>query len=499
MKIVDSRKMAEIDRKTIEEYSIPSNLLMENAGFRVWSAFLRDFGEYEKDSIMVFAAGKGNNGGDACVMARQAYTDGFKQISILSWGTDLDSDGTGQKKYCSNLGIPLVQWETDREKAEELASGASVIFDGLTGTGLKGRARGGLEEVIQVFNRSKGRKIAVDIPSGLGDEYRKGYPAVKAEVTYTIGLPLISLYLPEGRDFCGRIEVVPICFPKIETENPELPGELINWKEVGNLLPVPGKTSWKGPRGHLHIYAGSRGTTGAAMLSSTAAARSLAGLVTLHIDSRVYEAAAGSYGSVMVRPWKIAEPAGEIAGPFLVGPGWGLDMIGKRKEWLKNILEGTDTRGVLDADGLTVFGRGEDLKPLGGRWIFTPHPGEFSRLTGFSVEEIMEDPMSIVLEYAEKTEVILVLKSHVIYLGFPDGRFRIIDGMNPAMGTGGSGDVLSGIIAGLLTAGAEPENAATAGVCLHQEAGRRARKRFGWFISEDILPLISELTDEIDE
>ncbi|MBI9103381.1 MAG: NAD(P)H-hydrate dehydratase [Spirochaetales bacterium] len=499
MKIVDSHIMGEIDRKSIEDYGIPSMILMENAGIRVWYEFKNDHPQLSKSSKIVFLAGKGNNGGDACVMARQAFTEEFTNISLLSWGTDVKTDGTGQKKICHRLHIPILQWEGDRNSAEKLISESDFIIDGLAGTGLKGGARPELSEIIEAVNRAEGNTIALDIPSGLGDDFRPGFSVVAASITYTIGLPLISLYSPAGRVFCGRIKVIPICFPREEIGNPDIPGELIVWEDVISKIPFPATSAYKGTRGHLHIYAGSSGYSGAAWLAANAAVRSLPGLVTLFTDNRVYPSLAASCRSVMVRPWELPaigdknREAEAGCRTLLIGPGWGTDQPDLRKNWLEEILSREDFSGVLDADGLTIWGEGGDFETPAGGWIFTPHPGELARLTGKETGEIMKDPLPVILEYAIKWNVTLVLKAHVVYLALPDGRFFIVDGMNPALGTGGSGDLLSGIIAGLLAAGASPEDAALIGICLHQEAGRLGKERSGWFAAEDLIPLIPEI------
>ncbi len=501
LKIVTSKAMAEIDRRTIDEFGIPSSVLMENAGMRLWNTFISEFALKENDlSRIVFLAGSGNNGGDACVMARQARTEKYHNIHIISFSTTINSDRTGQKAICKGLGISLVQWKDERAKAEALIGEADFIIDGLAGTGLMGAASGEMEQVINSINRSNGVKISVDIPSGLGDDFKIGFPCVNADTTYTIGLPLCSLYLPGGRLSAGNIRIVPICFPRVLMENEEIPGELVEWADCTSLLPFPGRGGYKGVRGHVQVYAGSVGTTGAAWLSSHAAARSLAGLVTLNINSNSYSSMAGSCRGVMILPW---DPESEPEIPkrvdsFLVGPGWGTDRMEFRRKWLRTLM-GENTPGVLDADGLRVFGSGDGFEQLNGNWIFTPHPGEFASMTGLTVSVLMEDPLSYITAFAVKWNLTLVLKSHVVYIAHPDGRYTIIDGMNPSLGTGGSGDILGGIIAGFLAAGAESEEAAVAGVGLHQELGRRGRKANGWFIAEDLVPIISRIISDAED
>lgn len=480
--------MGEIDRRAQEEYSIPGLVLMENAGLKSYLFLKNSYwnGGLPKGRV-VFLAGKGNNGGDAMVIARQCRLDGLDDGVIVSVG----AGGSEQAQMCRKLGIPIREWP--EEEARRAIAEASFIIDGLSGTGIRGPLRKPVDEVVERANEARATRIAVDVPSGVGDAFRPGYPAVRADITLTMGLPKLSLYLPHARPLCGTIHVIPIGFPRPLVESESIPGELLTLDVVRRLVPPVGPDAYKNRRGTVGVFAGAVGTSGAAILSSQAAARSRAGLVTLFITPEAYQQASAQLGGVMVRPCSYEESTPESVGADhftvrLVGPGWG--TVPSRRKWLRGLLSAGP--GVLDADGINLLAaEAENAPALGGRWVLTPHPGELSRLCGVSRDEILTDPLPPLLETARRLEAVVVLKSHVTFVGAPDGRYWILDGMTPSLGTGGSGDILAGIIAGFLAGGLTAATAACAGVLVHNRAGRRAFAEIGWFAAEDILPFVS--------
>jgi NAD(P)H-hydrate epimerase len=499
MKIVDSGQMSKIDRRSQTEFGIPSIVLMENAGIKAVAAFKRFiWGGSGPASPLVFAAGKGNNGGDALVMARQCLLDGQAKISIVLAGgrPAADTDPGRNLLMCESLGIPVVPFPEEEEKAVALLDNAEWVFDGITGTGISGALREPFSALVSLINASPARKAAVDVPSGIGDGYRAGYPAIRADVTLAIGLPKRCLYLPHARPLCGKIIVVPLGFPPALTEDPSIPGEILVEDAFNRLLPPLPPDAYKNTRGHLAVFAGAPGTTGAAWLCATAAARARTGLVTAFLDPGVYPLIASKFSSVMTKPWD--GPSAESGSgvdqkrfsAILVGPGWGLRA--ERKGWLEYLLS-LGLPGVIDADALSLLGtlHSESGIRLGGRWVLTPHPGEFSRLSGVPKDEVLDDPISHSISLAERLDAVIVLKGACTFVVVPGGKYWIFDGVNPALGTGGSGDVLAGIIAAGVAAGLNPLDAALFGVSLHGKVGRLARSRRGWFLAEDLLPLIS--------
>jgi len=480
--------MAEIDRRAQEEYSIPGQLLMENAGLKTYLRLReRLWGGGLPGGPVVFVAGKGNNGGDALVIARQCYVDGMRGGTIVSVG----ATESLQTEICRKLGIPVYEWPD--AAAREAIARAEVLVDGLTGTGLRGSLRAPLDEAAAAMNASAAYTIAIDVPSGVGDSFRPSFPAVQAELTVTMGLPKLCLYLPHARPLCGEIVIVPIGFPPALVDAEDIPGELMTLSTVRSMVPAVAATAYKNKRGTVGVFAGAIGTTGAAVLASQAAARSRAGLVTLFITPEAYPLTAPRLGGVMVRPcdFDSCEPSEADVVRFdvrLVGPGWGISA--SRRRWLRALFAAG--AGVLDADGLNLLAEEEfDGLDLRGRWILTPHPLEFARLAKLSRDEVLDDPLPPLLYLSKTLQAVIVLKSHVTYVASPNGRYWVLDGMTPALGTGGSGDLLAGVIAGFLAGGLAPEAAACAGVLVHNRAGRRGFAELGWFAAEDLLPYIS--------
>jgi len=493
MRIVSSSEMAQIDQRAQEEFNYPEMLLMENAGIKLYSfcfsSLLQKQGTAE---YLVFIAGGGNNGGDALVMARQAFVEGRKNVSIIIAQNKINKIVSAHLDICRSLGMNIVFRQSFPEIADELIVNADIIFDGMAGTGLSGELRSPFKDIAVLINSSSAFVVSIDIPSGLGDKFSNQFTAVSADATLTVGLPKISLYLPYARKFCGKIYVVPIGFPPVLLKNTEPGGVLLSESDYSDLLPGIESDVYKNRRGSIGIFAGSTGTGGAAYLSASAAARSRTGIVTVFLDNDIYSHIAGKLGAVMAERWDPDSAPDTIDfskfSTLLAGPGWGIE---NRKQWLKKFISG-NIPGVLDADGINVLkdlnGNGIDLK---GQWVLTPHPGEFCSLAGISRKELFSHTILNLLQMCRKYNAVIVLKSSVTYIGAPDDHFWIVDGMNPALATAGSGDLLAGIIAGFLSGGVAPSLAARLGVLLHSIIGRIGFAKFGWFIAEDLLPLIS--------
>ena len=499
MKIVDSRTMADIDRQAQERYHIPQAVLMEDAALGAYR-LLRDRLWHGRlpDAPIVFLVGKGNNGGDALVMARKCLLEGKREaLVVLGGGPPEETSLAGvHLRILRAMDAEVLDFREQPEAARQRLGAAAWVIDGLLGTGLEAEARGSIAELIRAANDCPAAKVSVDIPSGIGDAFRKGFPAIRADATLTIGLPKLCLYLPQARAHCGAIHVVGGVFPPPLLEAAGSAVELLEEPSLGRLLePIP-PDAYKNARGHLAVFAGAEGTTGAAWLCAHAAARSRTGLVTVHLDRGLYEACLSAYSSVMIRPWDFqGDPPALALGSYtalLVGPGWGLGH--EREAWLSHLLS-SSLPGLLDADGITLLSRLLKRRKLslGGRWVLTPHPGEFARLVGEETSAVLEDPFPLLRRASSSLQATIVLKGHCSYVCDPEGSIRVLDGMNPALATGGSGDVLSGVIAGQLAGGVEPTRAACVGVLLHSAAGRRAFEARGYFTADELLPFVSRL------
>ena len=261
--------------------------------------------------------------------------------------------------------------------------------------------------------------VAVDSPSGIGDEFRAGYPALRADLTLTVAPAKIALYLPAARPFCGRIRPVAIGFPPAVIG--ASPGTVLMDRQEAHkrILPFPPQF-FKNRRGHSGVFGGSVGTAGAALLATEAAARGGAGLVTLFVDPDIYTVAAAQVKSAMVRPWEgEADLSGITCSSCVIGPGWG---TGDGRNAQLAMLLGRFERGLVDADGLNLLAR---TNPgLKGEWVLTPHPGECARLLGTTAAEVLADPTAAAREAAGRYGAVVLLKGHVSFCRIPRRRDR---------------------------------------------------------------------------
>ncbi|MBT3273194.1 MAG: NAD(P)H-hydrate dehydratase [Spirochaetales bacterium] len=495
MKIVDSAAMTDIDRRAQTDFSIPAQILMENAGIKAYLACKAEFGLFSSHRHLVFISGSGNNGGDALVMARQASLDGYEPVVVLAEPMK-SVTAKLNLEIAQKLNIPIFDYPSEGEEITDLLNKSTLIFDGLFGTGIKGQLRSSVSSLVLEINQSAAKVISIDLPSGLGDDFRPGFPIVQADITLCLGLPKRCLFLPKARSACGKIIYVPIGFPGELTRAPDIAGELLDCSDLLSILPPISDDSYKNSRGRLAVFAGSVGTAGASILAAHAAARSRCGLVDLFIDRAAYPQAASQLISVMPHPWEHDDDTSIIDlsrfSAFLAGPGWGLNG---RERWLIALIA-SKLHGVIDADGLRILASMSQRPNLECRVILTPHPGEAALLSGTGSDEILDRPVEAGLEISSAYNAIVVLKSHVTVICAPTGRYWILDGMNPALGTAGSGDVLAGIIAGALAVCGDTLLAARIGVLVHSLAGLKTRSSAGWFLAEDLLPCISRIFEE---
>lgn len=494
MNIVSSFRMKEIDRISIEERGFGGLLLMENAGIRILQA-AESAVDFSGKRPVVCAAGSGNNGGDALVIARQIFSLMENPVTIVITKENGTESFEFHLNLCRNLGIRIIKAEDSESETEayQKIEDAEIIFDGLSGTGVNGPLREPAAALTERINASKAYKLAIDIPSGIGDQFRSGYPAVDADFTFTVGRPKRCMYLPEARPFCGIIHTVRIGFPRdlLNASGCESDGrdwQLVTDSDAEQMMPELSPGDYKNSRGHLAVFAGSPGTSGAASLCAEAALRTSTGLVSLFADSDSYAVLAAKHQAVMVKP----APEGEAAVPDLsryqaaaAGPGWG--VTDRRTAQLKKIIAGS--RGVLDADAVTLLagitaetGNPPDLE---GRWVLTPHPGEFRRL--FPDFDIAADPYSAVAAAAERLNAVVLLKGITTFIAAADGRSAVVDGCYPRLGTAGSGDVLCGIIGGYAASGVELFDAAVLGAAVHLRAAKLCGEERQWFTADELL------------
>ena len=498
MKILTAAEMREVDRLTAEKHSVPMLALMENAGKSVADFIQSRFGRTQMRRVAVLC-GKGNNGGDGFVAARYLLQyDARVSVYLLGDPAEVKGEAAANLKHWQSkqeffAGPPSQQPNWPGFQPGE------IIVDALLGTGVRGPVAGALAEVIEAVNRRPPGcfVVAIDIPSGLNaDTGEAPGPVVRADYTVTFTAPKVGLVLREGPRHTGELIVREIGSPPSLIE--DVGKSKLRWSEPREFarFAIPREAGGhKGDYGHALIVSGSVGKSGAAVLAGTAALRAGAGLVTVATPEPVLPIIAAHTPELMTEPLA-ATLAGTISerclqgnlfaklleGKRALGVGPGVTTQQETQEFVRTVVRSRESVPViLDADGLNTFaGRAAELKNPKGLLAITPHPGEMSRLVGSSTKEIQANRIEIATKAAADWNICVVLKGHETVIAAPDGRAWINSTGNPGMGTGGTGDVLTGILSGLTAQyGAEswPEMLAF-GVYLHGLAGDIAYSEF---------------------
>lgn len=494
MKILTSREMREIDRKAIEDLGIPGAILMEAAGARVTEALLGKFPRPEGERVVV-VAGKGNNGGDGLVVARLLKERGGQPfVLLLAAKAAIKGDAALNLRLAEKAGVEVAEVETLQEWKSRRGAviRASIIVDAIFGTGLTKPAEGLPAAAIGDINKARGFKLAVDIPSGLSaDTFKVIGPAVKADLTVTLAAPKVALVFPPAEEFVGELVIADIGIPPCLLDDRSLALQMVERADVARVFRKRPRDTHKGSYGHLLVLAGSVGKTGASVLASKAAYRTGAGLVTTATAARCLPVIARAMLELMTEP--LAETAegtiAEAALPrvldlltgkdaLLVGPG--LSTHRSTAALVRALLPRVKVPLVIDADGLNIVAQDLDvLGSLKAPAVLTPHPGEFGRLTGLTVKAVLDDRLELAPRFARDHGVYLVLKGYRTLVATPQGRVFVNPTGNPGLATGGSGDVLSGILASLLMQEKDLERAVFSAVYLHGLAGDIAAARLG--------------------
>ncbi len=489
--IVLSSEITKIDSASQNAFRLPALTLMESAAMGVWSVVESRIPR--KDASLVFLCGGGNNGGDTLAIARLAYNSGYNKVLCILTGSHPSPSCERQREIVERYGIDsILVDETIPDTAEQAIAHADFLFDGLAGTGLKGKLRNSALALVQLANRSKAHTIAIDIPSGVSEEVSSSSSHTKAELCVTFGMRKLAMYHPFTRSDCGEIVVKNPSFPPQLLGKALIASDLYTSEDLA--LKKLSTSSYKNKRGHLGIVGGSKEYSGAPRLSARSAFASRAGLVTLFCEEEVYPIAASESPSVMVR---VLREVKELASydALLVGVGWG----GGRSSLLERIFS-LGKSIVLDADGIRAYAELlEKQKNINhGPLVLTPHLGELKHLTSVLYDEAPDDtPLSfftMVQDVADRLNAVLVVKSSLVHIAYPgESRIAVIEGLNPSLGVAGSGDVLSGVIAALLVGGETVQEAALQGTLLHQSAGALARDRRGYYDSETLVEYLGQV------
>ena len=503
MIVTTSQEMRELDRLTIQKYGVPSLALMERAGEGVARALLDCFGRVARGGVLV-VAGKGNNGGDGLVIARHLKKKRIPcEVVLLARKEELSHDAAQNLRAYLKAKGKVFEVTTDSfTLLNERLKGKRLLVDAILGTGLKDEVRGLYAAAIAMINASGLPVVAVDVPSGLDTDL--GRPlgtAIQAEMTVTLGYPKLGQVIYPGLSYVGELVVADIGIHPKAVEEAHLQTELLEKEDIRWLVPVREPDTHKGTYGHLLVMAGSRGKTGAAILACRAAMRVGTGLVTLAAPRSLNDIFASSLVEVMTEPLKDnseeqLEPLNDQGwhrlldkkNALLFGPGIGLKDAGRST--LRWLLRNLGLPWVIDADGLNnLAAEVERLRSAKTPPVLTPHPGEMARLIGSDTAAVNQDRVGTARSFARDYRCHVVLKGARTVIATLEGEVFINPTGNPGMASGGMGDVLAGILAGLLAQGFRVEDALRLGVFLHGFVGdqvARAKGEIGMIASDVI-------------
>ncbi len=514
MLLVTAAEMRELDRRAIQDLGIPSLVLMENAGRTTFQILRREFPAPQGEVAVV--AGRGNNGGDGFVVARYLANAGIPVVVLLlGQRAQVRGDARVNLDILAHLGVTVTEVLTDADlnPASHRLAQAGLIVDALLGTGLNSPVQGLMAAVIERLNHLRAPVLAVDIPTGLSADTGEVLGvALQAEVTVTFGWPKLGQLLPPGRDYVGRLWQVDIGIPPPLARDVQL--ELAEAQDLRALLPRRPFGSNKGTFGHLLVLAGSEGKTGAATLSSEAALRAGAGLVTLGIPASLNDILEVKLTEVMTVP--LPEAVGVralgktalalirdfLGEKFTLALGPGLGTHPETRDLVCRLVHDLPHPMVIDADGINNLAKDTScLVDAVGPRILTPHPGEMARLVGLTVPAVQARRLELARETAAKFGITLVLKGAQTLVAAADGRVSLNPTGNPALASGGTGDVLTGLIGGFLAQGLTPWDAARLGVYLHGLAADYFVSRHGprGLIAGDLLKVFPDVLDQFSQ
>lgn len=515
MRVLNTQQMREADRQTINEIGIPSIVLMENAGRQTVAAMEAAFEGIAASRVGVLC-GRGNNGGDGFVVARTLVQRGIEAIVFLLGSvSEVRGDARTNLEILGRIGLTVVEvtnaqeWELHFSEVSE----CDLLVDAILGTGFHGRLNGLLETVVADVNELPVPVVAIDVPTGISaDSNEIEGEAIDAAMTVTLAAPKIPLVLPPADLRCGDLVIADIGIPAPvidEIEGPYL--ELLTRERMRELVPVRAAESHKGDFGRILIIGGSLGKTGAAHLAAIGALRSGAGLVTIGTPRSCLPILSAMGAEYMTLPLD-ETPEGTVdyaavdrvlefpADVIAIGPGLGASP--STAAFVQAIVERAGVPLVLDADALNAFaGEPERLVARDGvEIIVTPHPGEMARLLNRSVDAVQHNRLEVAREFASAHRLHVVLKGHRTIIAGPENRAFVNLTGNPGMATGGTGDVLAGMLAAWFGQLLDPEAAAKLAVYLHGSAGDLAEAETGEVsltasdVADSIGDAIQELT-----
>lgn len=478
LKIVTSAQMREMDRKTIEELGIPGVVLMENAGTGV-SQLVNSMAQAQPHRVYVLC-GKGNNGGDGYVIARHLWDSGYS-VCIIVIGEEKEIKGDAKINFevVKKLGIEYHFASSVRDLKKCTREEPDLIIDALLGTGITGAVHGFMKEAIEYINKFDCPVVSVDIPSGLNADLPVAEgEAVRADATVTMALPKRCHIFFPSRSFVGNLHIVDIGIPNSIKNSETVKMQLVEKSDVN--LPVRASDTHKYQCGKVAVLAGSPGYTGAASLTCEAALRIGAGLIILGIPGILNPILENKLTEVITKPYHSGKSSYLVSSDdpeiqdlldwcdvLAIGPG-----LGRSEETQQSIIEILEKFGkpaVIDADALFALANhpGSLTNPH-PNWILTPHHGEFYRLLeNIDKHDFKKNYISLAQEFASQRQLVMLLKGAPSLVAAPDGQIYVNSTGNPGLASGGTGDVLTGFVAGLMVQGLKPVDASIAANFLH--------------------------------
>ena len=484
MHLYTAAQTRELDRIAIEEQGIPGIRLMRRAGQAAFRSLLEHWPQPEP--VHVFC-GTGNNAGDGYIVAELAHSRGLAvAVYQLGEADRVQGDALLARQHAERAGVAIQPWG----EGLELARG--VIVDGLLGTGFRGELHPSYAAAIAAIRASGLPVLALDIPSGLyADSGTTASVAVKAEHTVTFIGCKRGLLTAAGPEYCGRIELCDLDVPAAVYRQVQSQASLLDFEQLREALPPRRRDAHKGQFGAVLVIGGDIGLGGALLLAAEAAARCGAGLVSAATREQHVSALLARCPEVMVRGVRSAhdlQPLLASASVVVVGPGLG------QSPWSEQLFDAALGSGkplVVDADALNLLAGGQGA----GRrddWILTPHPGEAARLLGSDVATVQADRFDAVAQLQQRYAGVVVLKGAGSLIAGPTGQVQVSSYGHPGMASGGMGDVLSGVLGGLLAQLPDPLSATCLGVCLHGRAAEAAATGRALLASQ-LLPQLPKL------
>lgn len=506
MRLATAQEIRNIDRRAIREFGIPGPVLMENAASALASEMERFFSGLEGVKVGILC-GRGNNGGDGLALARRLRVRGVPvRVALLAPFAALSGEAKLNLAILRRTDVEIRQ-NAGAPALADVIDWADILVDAMLGVGLGSPLKGAYARAVELMNSAGRPVVAVDIPTGIdADRGSIMGSAVRADLTVTMALPKRGLYLYPGASHAGEVRVADLGMPTEAIDRERIPVGLLDSPTAACIPHGRKRDAHKGDLGHVLVVAGSLGKAGAAVMAVRGALRGGCGLVTAAVplslvpvvqqqvaEAMCLPAAENVDGSLGMGCEEELVRASRTVDAVVIGPG--LTTHPETVQAVRNLMQRITVPVVLDADGINaVAGEPGILKRAKCPVVITPHPGEMARLLGTTAAEVQQDRIGVARNLARNSGVTVVLKGAGTVVATPDDMAFVNTTGNPGMATGGTGDVLAGLIGSLLAQGYGPADAACLGVHVHGIAGDLAAEEKGeaGMIAGDLIEKLPE-------